>query len=271
MTLALRRHLDEAGFQDVRIHMSDDGWLAGSAKRAEEFRKSPEVWKAIDYAASHMYDDQNYFRNPDNYDAVMIKFKEATKDKPFLSTELCVNDARYQADSYRLAFLMGQVYQKNLVLTDAVAVCYCWTLLNVVQPSYGWTRTLFIVDEASGLMPAPFSNQLRVFGAYSRRIKEGMVRIDANCKDKNLLVCAFEGDGGAATFVALNRDTSPATVRVVWPGADFKYMETTDQFNPNTITPVPVTDSDGVLQLLVPPAAIVTLTNVPLGTISNNL
>jgi hypothetical protein len=166
MTLTLRRQLDEAGFKGVGIHMSDAGTLSGGIERARAFRSSKEVWVAIGYSATHMYDYQNFFTNPDGFDDLLRQWKELTGGKPFLSTELCINNDKYQWPTYRVALTMGQLYHKNLVLTDAAAVCYCWTLLNVVQPSFGWTRTLTVPDRLHGFVPVAPSHQLRVFGAY---------------------------------------------------------------------------------------------------------
>ncbi|MBN2130334.1 MAG: hypothetical protein JW741_12600 [Sedimentisphaerales bacterium] len=262
MTLALRRKLDEAGFEAVQIHMSDSGSLAGGIERAEAFRRSAKAWSAVDYAATHMYDYQGFFTRPDEYDARLLRWKELTGDKPFLSTELCVNNSRYQWPSYRLAFLMGQLYHKNLVLTDAVAICYCWTLLNVEQPSYGWTRSLCVPDRARGFVPAASSHQLRVFGAYSRRIREAMVRVSTSGGTEDLLVSAFAGPESAATVVLLNRATAPIQVSVVWPGVAFSEMEIVDPYRENQSVPGAGT---GQSDIVVAPGSVVTLTNVPLG------
>ena len=191
MTLTLRRKLDEAGFESVQIHMSDAGTLAGGIKRAKVFQSSKQVWAAIDYSATHMYDYQNFFTNPDGFDNLLTQWKELAGGKPFLSTELCINNDKYQWPTYRVALTMGQLYHKNLVLADASAVCYCWTLLNVVQPSFGWTRTLTVPDRSHGFVPVATSHQLRVFGAFSRRVHEGMTRIEARTDVNDLMVSAF--------------------------------------------------------------------------------
>jgi O-glycosyl hydrolase len=260
MTLVLRRALDEAGFTAVRIHMSDAAELAGGCKRAAAFRQSKQVWDAIDYSASHMYDYQNDFTDPDRYDAVIAKWKSLADDKPFLATELCVNHAKYQHDSYRLALSMGQLYHKNLVLADAVAICYCWTLLNVTQPSYGATRALFVPDESRGSLPVASSYQLRVFGAFSRRIHQGMTRVEASSDDPDLQVTAFASPAGKATLVVLNRSCHPAKVQVAWAGAQFSHAEVADPYHENAV--LPLTGDDG--QILLDPGAILTLTNVEL-------
>lgn len=262
MTLALRAKLDAAGFKSVRIHMSDDGRLAGGIKRAETFRHLPEVWAAIDYAATHMYDYQNHFTDPDGFDALLGKWKEAVGDKPFLSTELCINHAQYQLPGYHPALTMGQLYHKNLVLADAAAICYCWTLLNVEQPSYGWSRTLCVPDPAGGFVPKAASHQLRVFGAYSRRIREGMIRVDAKTDDVDLLVSAFDGNAGARTLVLLNRSTKPKTVEIVWPQAKFATLELTDPYHQNEVRNAP----EGG-HISIEPGAIVTLSTAPLGSL----
>ncbi|MFQ6034361.1 MAG: hypothetical protein ACE5NM_00750, partial [Sedimentisphaerales bacterium] len=264
MTLALRRQLDEAGFKSVRIHMSDSSSLAGGIKRAKQFRSSEAVWATIDYSASHMYDYQGYFTDPDGFDVRLTQWKQLTADKPFLSTELCINNDKYQLDSYRIALTMGQLYHKNLVLTDAVAICYCWTLLNVVQPSYGWTRALFVPDRSRGFVPTPSSHQLRVFGAYSRRIHEGMVRIEAKSDTEDLLVSAFAGKGKTATVVVLNRATKPRQLCIFWPGVTFKEIELTDPYQQNDIRTAPALLSDGRMEVTIQPGAFLTLTNVAL-------
>lgn len=259
MTLTLRRRLDAAGFAAVRIHMSDDGALRGAIKRAEVFRSSAPVWAVIDYAAAHMYDYQRSFTEPDNYDATLRQWKETIGNKPFLSTELCVNDGRYQVPSYRLALLMGQLYHKNLVLADAVAICYCWTLLNVEQPSFSWTRTLFAPDPANGFVPKATSHQLRVFGAYSRRISQGMTRIETKSSSNDLLVSAFEAGSGRRTLVMVNRATRPHRAIVNWTQARFESIETVDPYRANEIRPAGHAD-----EFTVEPGQIITLTSQPL-------
>ncbi len=257
MTLTLRRKLDAAGFESVRIHMSDDGRLRGGIGRAEAFRSSPKVWAAIDYAASHMYDYQQFFTNPDGFDPMLLKWSEAIGDKPFLSTELCINTGQYQLPTYRTALAMGQLYHKNLVLTDAAAICYCWLLVNVEQPSFGWTRTLCVPDTANGFVPKASSHQLRVFGAYSRRIREGMTRVEAKTGGDDLLVSAFDGGSAGRTVVLLNRSTRPRKVAVVWPGAKFNTVELADPYHPNEAAPA-------AGEVSVEPGAVVTLTSVAL-------
>jgi O-glycosyl hydrolase len=264
MTLSLRRRLDEAGFQSVRFHMSDSGSLSGGIERAEKFRASNEAWVAIDYSATHMYDYQSFFTDPDGFDSRLAKWKELTGEKPFLSTELCINNNKYQWPTYRVALTMGQLYHKNLVLTDAVAICYCWTLLNVVQPSYGWTRSLCVPDASHGFMPVASSDQLRVFGAYSRRIREGMVRVEAETDANDLLVSAFAGKNHAGTVVILNRSMKPRRLRVCWPEVTSTEIELVDPYHENDVQKAPVMRADGATEVTIEPGALMTLTNVPL-------
>jgi hypothetical protein len=122
------------------------------------------VWKTIDYSASNLYDYQDYFHDPDGFDARLAQLRDAVGDKPFFAVELCVNNGAYQTRAYRVALAMGQLYHKVLTQLDACGVMYCWTLLNVVQPSYGWTRTLLVPDPEHGLKPVASSHQLRIFG-----------------------------------------------------------------------------------------------------------
>lgn len=270
MTLSLRRRLDEAGFKLVRIHMSDSGSLSGGIERAQKFLVSEQAWATVDYSATHMYDYQSFFTNPDGYDSRLKKWKELTGNKPFLSTELCINNGKYQWPTYRLALTMGQLYHKNLVLTDAVAICYCWTLLNVEQPSYGATRSLCVPDRAHGFVPVASSYQLRVFGAYSRRIREGMIRVGTETDADDLLVSAFAGEGGTGTVVILNRSIKPRRLHILWPNIQFTQGEWVDPYYENDVRKAPAARTDGSTEVTIAPGALVTLTNVPLGSVKSN-
>ena len=218
-----------------------------------------------------MYDYQNYFTDPDGFDERLVQWKELTDDKPFLSTELCINRDQYQIDSYRIALTMGQLYHKNLVLAEASALCYCWTLLNIVQPSYGYTRTLFVPEKSRGFVPVPSSCQLRIFGAYSRRIHEGMVRVKVKTETQDLLVSAFAGEDSTATIVLLNRSTKPRRLHVKWPGVKFTEMETVSPYYENKVRKAPATPADRAAEILIEPGCIVTLTNVPLGRFDDDV
>jgi hypothetical protein len=264
MTLALRQALDRAGFGAVKIHMHNAPYVSGGIAAAKAFREKDAVWKAIDYATSNMYDYQDFFYDPDGFDARLREMKETIGGKPFLATELCVNNGAFQTRSYRTAFAMGQLYHKVLTTLDTCGIMYCWTLLNVVQPSYGWTRTLMAPDAEHGLTPAATSHQLRVYGAYSRRIRAGMTRVQAASSSPQLLATAFSGNGGARTLVMMNRSTAAQSVSVTWPGEPFRYMEVVSPQQENAVEPM------AAGEVTVPPGAIVTLTNVPLGQASDD-
>jgi O-glycosyl hydrolase len=273
MTLRLRQELDRAGFDKVKIHMQDASTVRQGLASAMAFQSSPRVWEAIDFSAVHLYDYQNSFNSPDQFDSTLEQWHLMTKDKPFLLTEICVNDSKYQTESYRLALAMGELYHKSLTLADASAICYCWLLLNVEEPSFGWTRTLFIPDPAHGFVPKPSSFQLRVFGAYSRRIRQGMHRVEVKSSNPDLLATAFAGHQGLATLVILNRSSKAQRTRISWPSAKFSYLEAVDPYQENTVSENPASrqgspgDSgqDSQAELLVAPGSIVTLSSVPLG------
>ena len=270
MVAALRSALDEAGFDEVRIHMSDANMLspdsswgrlyADSITRAKTFRENPDTWAAIDYSTAHMYDYQEYFDDPDAFDAPMDELHRLNDGKPFLSTELCVNSPRYQMRSYRLALLMGELMHKNLARLDAAAVLFCWTLLNVEQPTYAWTRALLAIDHSRGGLPVPGSHQLRVYGAWSRRVREGMRRVEVHHGEPDLMAVAFVGDEGEKTWVGLNRSTAPLRVRLdPWRPADFRWMETVSPYAENAVAENPPDDP-----VEIAPGSIITLSNVPI-------
>jgi len=259
MTLKLRAGLDAAGFRNVQIHMADASNLAQGIHSARTFTSMPEVWDKIDYCAAHMYDFQEFFTHPDDFDARLAEWKDVVGKKPMLSTELCINNTAYQLQSYRIAFIMGELYQKNLTLVDASAIAYCWGLLNVEQPSYGWTRGLFVVDEQHAMVPKPGSNQLRVFGAYSRRIKEGMTRIGCKSSSPDLLTCAFTDKDGKETVVLQNRGTRALVVDL---GRSFRWQEAVSPYRENATV-----ELRGRTEVLVNPGEIVTVSDVPLNTL----
>jgi hypothetical protein len=270
MTLALRRGLDGAGFGAVRIHMHNAAVSTSGVAAAKAFRQEPAVWKAIDYAASNLYDYQSYFYDPDGFDARLAQLREATGDKPFFAVELCVNSGEFQTRAYRVALAMGQLYHKVLTQLDACGVMYCWTLLNVVQPSYGWTRTLLAPDAEHGLRPVASSHQLRVFGAYTRRVRAGMNRVKAASSNAQVLATAFRGAGGERTLILLNRSARAQKVEVKWRGAAFRYLETASPQQENSVEASP-RPAGGTLEVLVAPGAIVTLTNVESGKAAEDL
>lgn len=260
----LRRALDEAGFREVKIHMSNASTIQDGMQHIYKYINNKRVWDVIDYAAINMYDYQDHFQNPDEFDTQMQSWRNKVKDKPFISTELCINQDLYQVDSYRVALTMGQLYHKNLTIMDAIMICYCWTILNIEQPSFGYTRSLFVTDPENGRIPRPSSNQLRVFGSYSRRVKRGMIRVEANSGHKDVLATAFKRKDGKATLVILNRSTIPVRPALTWPGVSFDIMEITDPYNQNTIQSIKVQGEAEWENITIQPGAIVTLTSVPL-------
>ena len=265
MALGLRAGLDAAGFASTKIHMHNASTAAGGVAAGKAFREDAAVWKTIDYAASNLYDYQGSFHDPDRFDAQLAQLAEATAGKPFFAVELCVNSGEFQSRAYRVAFAMGQLYHKVLTELNACGVMYCWTLLNVVQPSYGWTRTLFVPDAEHGLKPAASSHQLRVFGAYTRRVRAGMDRVKAASSNPNLLATAFTGAGGK-TLVLLNRSTMVQRVEVKWAGTRFRYVETAGPRQENSLAAAP-----REMEVVVEPGSIVTLTSVELGKAPEDL
>lgn len=254
---ALRKALDVAGFSVVKIHMANAGTIGIALARATKYTKNPQVWNSIDYSASNEYDYQTYYTNPDGYDATLLKWHQEI-NRPFLAVEVCTNDAKYQTNSYRIALAMGQLYQKNLVLANAALIGYCWNLINIEQPSFGETRSLFVTSPENGFIPVPSSDQLRVFGAYSRRIKAGMSRVETESSNNELKIVAFKGKNGLATMVILNRSLNTVNVKIAWAKVKFTEMETTDPYSPNIVKSFVGKD------VKVEPGAFVTLTNVPL-------
>lgn len=255
MAADVRAALDQAGFQSVKIHMGDAPFLYEGIERARMLRSTPAIWKDIDFAASHEYDFQHFIANPDLYDTRLREMKEAIGDKPFLLTELCLNDPHYQAPSYRLAFSVAQLYHKNLTMLDAVGLLYCWTLLDVEQPTFGGSRALMVPDRALDDRAVPSSFELRVLGAYSRHIVAGMHRVGAESSNPDLLATAFTDAKGQSTVVMINRSVHPQQIHLVWPGKHWVQMEQTSQYRDNHTTAAPA-------NLVVQPGEIVTLSTI---------
>jgi O-glycosyl hydrolase len=252
MAVTLRRELDKAGFQSVKIHMADASYMYLGIERTRTLKRDAAGWAAIDYTASHEYDWQEFLANPDMFDERLREMNAAREGKPFLATEICINDPHYQEPSYRIAFNVAQLYQKNLTELDATALMYCWLLLDVEQPSFGGSRSLLVPDRTRGKIPVPSSFELRVLGAFSRHVVKGMKRLDTKTSNPDLLVAAFE-DGEKSTLIVLNRSTEAQRLDIRWPSKQWHEIERTSLYSESeTSTSVPA-------ELVVQPGEIVTL------------
>jgi hypothetical protein len=208
----------------------------------------------IDFAAAHEYDFQKSMADPDQYDASMVAMHEASLGKPFIATEICINDGHYQEPSYRIAFNIGQLYQKNLTSLDAIALMYCWLLLDVEQPNFGGSRSLLVPDKTNGYMPVASSFELRVLGAFSRHVFKGMARVTSTSNNPDLLTVAFE-DAHRASLIILNRSTMPQRLNIQWPAKHWSHVERTSQTLENATSAFVPGD------LIVQPGEILTLSN----------
>jgi len=262
MIETLRRELDAAGFKDVKIHMPDASYAFLGADVANLLKSDPDVWSKIDIAASHEYDYQDHFTDPDTFDDQFKALRKANGDKPFLATEIAVNNIRLQSSSYRIAFNVGQLYHKNMTIMDAIGLGYCWLILDVEQPNFGATRSLLVPDRYHGDIPVASSYQLRVMGAYSRHLPEGMVRVDAASSNPDLLVSAYEGSQKERTLIATNRGLNPQTLIVNWPGTSWREMERVSQYAENQPEPIPA-------KIIIRPGEIVTLSTILLPHVDN--
>jgi len=255
MVKTLRRELDAAGFKDVKIHMPDASYAALGTEVANTLRSDPDVWSKIDIAASHEYDYQDYFADPDRFDDQLKALRQANGEKPYLATEFAINNVRLQSSSYRIAFNVGQLYHKNMTILDAIGLAYCWLILDVEQPNFGITRSLLVPDRYHGDIPVASGYELRILGAYSRHLLEGMFRIDASSSNPDLLVTAYEGSEKARTLIATNRGITPQSLTVNWPGTTWNEMERVSQYAENAREPVPS-------QIVIQPGEIVTLSTL---------
>lgn len=253
MTRSVRKALDDAGFTKTKIQMADAPYVWMAIGRADDLKRFPEAWKETDFTAAHQYDYQEFLANPDQYDARLRAMHEASAGKPFLATEICLNDAHYQEPSYRLALQVGQLYQKDLTEADAEMLLYCWLILDVEQPTFGGSRSLLVPDRSRGEVPVASSFQLRVLGAYSRHVLKGMQRVDATSANPDLLTAAFT-DGARSSLIVLNRSTVAQRVRAEWNGVRWTQMERTSFYAENAVT-----DAPG--EVVVQPGEIVTLAN----------
>jgi hypothetical protein len=235
MASALRRGLDAAGFAATKIHTHNPPTSVGGVAAAGAFREDP---------ASNLYDYQSLFHDPDGYETRLADLRAASGEKPFLAVELCVINGDFQTRGYRVAFAMGQLYHKRPTQLNVGAALYCRTPLNGEQPSYGWTRTLFAPDAEHGMKPVASDHQLRILGAYTRRVREGMKRVKAASSHPHVPATAFAGAGGAALH----------------------YREAASTQRENAVEAMPG-GAGGRVEVRVAPGSIVTLTNVELGKV----
>jgi hypothetical protein len=95
-------------------------------------------------------------------------------------------------------------------------------------------------------------------GAFSRHIRNGMKRVDADTSDPDLLATAFRGDKGEATVIVLNRSNEPRKLAVKWRGVTWREAERTSQYFENAV-------SDPSEELLIQPGEILTLSTLVAG------
>jgi hypothetical protein len=254
MVLVLRRELDKAGFRDVKIHMADAPFMDMATGRVKDLQRNADAWSKVDYTASHEYDFQEFMANPDMYDAKMRALREASHGRAYLATEICLNDPRYQEPSYRIAFNVGQLYQKNLTELDAEMLLYCWLLLDTEEPTFEGSRSLLMPNKTNGYKPVASSFELRVMGAFSRHVLKGMTRVDTKSSNPDLLTVAF-ADDQRSTAIVLNRSTEPQRIAMDWAGQHWTEIERTSQRLENAAS------SSVPAELVVEPGEIVTLSN----------
>lgn len=256
MTKVLRRELDAAGFTSTQIHMADAPYVSMAIGRVSDLKRDAAAWNATDFVTAHEYDYQQFLANPDLYSARMKELRRASGVKPFLATEICLNDGNAQEPSYRLAFQVGQLYYKNLTELDAEALMYCWLLLDVEQPTFGSSRSLLVPDRTHGDVPVASSFQLRVIGAFSRYVRKGMKRVAVDTGNDDLMATAFTGAQGEATLVVMNRSTHATRMKLAWPHAPaFRTMERTSLYAENSAE-----TTAAASEIVVAPGEIVTLT-----------
>lgn len=258
MVRVLRKRLNEAGFASVKIHMADAPFTWQGVQRVAELKKDPEVWRSIDYAAVHEYDYQDFFTDPDMFDQYLAAMRQAIGDKPFLATEICINKPSLQTGSYRVAFNVGQLYHKNMTELDAIELLYCWVILDVEQPNFGASRSLLIPDRANGMMPIASSDELRVLGAFSRHIHEGMQRVDADSSNPDVLASAYRDSDGQATVILLNRSNAQQHIHLQWDGIKWRELERTSPYLQNEVSQVPK-------DIVIEPGEIVALSTLQAG------
>jgi hypothetical protein len=93
-----------------------------------------------------------------------------------------------------------------------------------------------------------------------------MWRVKAASNNPDILSTAFRDAAGKRTLILLNRSVRAQKVALGWPGASFAHLETVDAQHENTVE----TWSGGA-EVSVGPGAIVTLTNVELGKIAEDV
>lgn len=253
MTTAVRNALNAAGFQETRIQMADAPYVWMATGRSHDLKGFGDAWKATDFTAAHQYDYQEYLANPDLYDDRLREMREASDSKPFLATEICLNDPRFQEPSYRLALQVGQLYQKDLTEADAEMLLYCWLLLDVEQPTFGGSRSLLVPDRSRGEIPVASSFELRVLGAFSRHVLKGMHRVETSASNSDLLTAAFT-DGQRSSVIVLNRSTQAQHLQLDWQGIQWSQMEHTSFYVGNGESNVPQ-------EIVIQPGEIATLSN----------
>jgi len=215
MVPLLRRRLDEAGFEAVKIHMANASLLRDGFEFLRRIKAHPEAWEAIDYIAVNMYDAQEQIGHLEDYAKMMREFRALGEGKVVLSPEISVPHSHYQLDSYRLAAAMAELFHYNMVDFEGSALCFCWTLLHTEQHFYEATRSLSGLDVRDNRRPKAKGFIDRVFNIFSRSLPRGSVRLGASAKHPDLLVSAWQlPEDKTQRVIAFNRGNVPLQLRL---------------------------------------------------------
>jgi hypothetical protein len=93
-----------------------------------------------------------------------------------------------------------------------------------------------------------------------------MWRVKAASSNPDVLSTAFRDAAGKRTLILLNRSARGQKVALRWPGATFVHHETVDAQHENAVE-----TWGGGAEISVGPGAIVTITNVELGKIAEDV
>ena len=254
MVLTLRRELDKAGFQSVKIHMADAPYMYMAVDRAKVLQQNPEAWKDIDYTAAHEYDFQKNFTDPDKYDAVMSDMHQ-TSARQALPRHRNLHQRRQIPG----ALLPHRPKHRPALPEKPHHPRRRGPHVLLAHPRHRATQLRWLPLPAHPRQDEQLhAHSLKLPATRPRRLQpprpKGMTRVSTTSNNPDLLTTAFE-DAHHATLIILNRSTTPQRLNIQWTAKHWTQVERTSQTAENATSAI--TPSD----LIVEPGEILTLSN----------
>ena len=132
-------------------------------------------------------------------------------------SEYCImsNDGEVGGGGYRDMTMKTALYVSRIIHHDIVtAGATSWQWWTAVSPENYKDGLLFVDKDIKGTSNVYVPKLLWAFGNYSRFVRPGAVRIEAESDDKDILTSAYRNEDGSEVVVIQNHRDSPVSLDI---------------------------------------------------------